>query len=88
MAGMGNSQIINGQSYQMYTPEWYQAQQADTIRRAGIGGAAQGAGQANYMNAVSPSLAGLYAAIGQPNAGSLGSIQQPGTRPTVPYPTK
>ena len=58
------SQIVNGSTYTPYSPEWYQAQQADTIRRQGVAGTAAGTGEANYLSALSPSLQGLYSAAG------------------------
>lgn len=65
MAGVGNQQIINGQSYTMYSPQWYDAQQQDEIRRAGVAGTAKGTYGANSINALSPSLTGLLSAVNQ-----------------------
>lgn len=38
----GRTQIINGQQYSMYSPQWYEAMDADKIRRAGVAGTAAG----------------------------------------------
>ena len=42
MAGVGGTQIINGQTYTQYTPEWYAAMDANKIRTAGVAGTAAG----------------------------------------------
>lgn len=76
------SQIINGQSYEQYTPAWYKAQQDDTINRAGVAGTAEGTGEANYLSKLSPTLAGLYSAVG-----SSGGTSTAGRPSTVGYPS-
>lgn len=63
-AGASNSQIFNGQTYPMYSPEWYAAQSADKVRQAGVAGTAEGTGEANYLSALSPSLQALYRSMG------------------------
>lgn len=82
MAGLQTGQIINGQPYQAYTPEWYQAQEQDAIHRAGVGGTAAGTGDAAYFSKVSPSLSGLYSASGLEDGSGSGSRSWP----TVGYP--
>lgn len=79
MAGtQPSSQIIGGQSYAPYSPEWYAAQNQDVIRRTGVAGTAAGTGEANYLAKVSPSLAGLYAATGVGgDSGSGGGVGAP-----------
>lgn len=64
------TQVINGQSYEQYSPEWYAAQKADTVDRAGVSGTAEGTGEANYLSKLSPTLSGLYSAIGGNNGGT------------------
>lgn len=39
---IGNTQIIGGQSYQMYSPQWYAAQDANKVQQAGVDGKAAG----------------------------------------------
>lgn len=73
------TQVVNGAPFQQYSPEWYAAQQADTIRRQGIAGTAAGTGEANYLNALSPSLAGLYSATGL--GGTTSGTSGTGTSP-------
>ena len=75
------TQVINGQSYEQYSPEWYAAQQADTVNRAGVSGTAEGTGEANYLSKLSPTLAGLYSAVG----GSGGGVSGAGVPATVSY---
>ncbi len=82
MAGVGNTQIIGGQSYQQYTPEWYAAQDANTIHRAGVAGTAGGTGEANYLSALSPSLQGLYQSMSSGGGGYGGSSS---STPTINY---
>lgn len=72
------TQVINGQSYEQYTPEWYAAQRADVVNRAGVSGTAEGTGEANYLSKLSPTLAGLYSAIGG-NGGGTSGASTPGT---------
>ncbi len=67
------AQIINGQSYEPYTPAWYAAQDANKVHQAGVSGTAGGTGEANYLNALSPSLQGLYRSMGLSTDGSFGS---------------
>lgn len=43
MAGAGNTQIINGQEYVLYSPAWYAARQAEAQRSTIAQGTAQGA---------------------------------------------
>lgn len=74
MAGSGNTQIINGQEYKMYTPAWYAAMQAETQRQAGAKGAAAGTELSAASKAagipiggsnitIPPSLTGLTSAV-------------------------
>jgi hypothetical protein len=58
------NQIVNGQQFAIGSPQWYAAQQADTVRRQGVAGTAAGTGEANYLAELSPSLQGLYSAAG------------------------
>lgn len=61
---MPPAQIIAGQSYAPYSPEWYTAHAQDAIGRARIGGTAEGTGESAYLSQLTPSLAGLYSAVG------------------------
>lgn len=74
MAGAGNTQIINGQPYTMYTPQWYAAMSADKVRTAGVEGTAGGTSEANYLSALSPSLQGLYRSLGMSTSDGSGSF--------------
>lgn len=67
--GVGNTQLIGGVPYQMYTPAWQSAMQADEAARAGRGGTNAGTAQGNAITAVTPSLTGLLNAAN----GSSGS---------------
>lgn len=78
-------QIIAGQTTTPYTPEWYQQQDADAIRRYGVAGTAQGRGEANYLKEVSPSLSGLYAAMS--GGGAVDGTGGTGNFSSVSYPT-
>lgn len=42
MAGAGGTQIIGGKSYNMYTPEWYAAQDANKVHQGDVAGQAAG----------------------------------------------
>lgn len=59
----GNVQIINGQEYQMYTPAWYAAMQAEAQRSSAASGTAAGT-----------QLAAASKAAGIPIGGSLSSL--------------
>lgn len=77
---MPPSQIINGGNYAPYTPQWYQAMDADAVRRSGVQGTAQGTGEANYWKSLSPSLMGLWSSLGLGGSGA-GSGFQTGSIP-------
>lgn len=77
------TQIINGKPFEQYTPEWYAAQQGDTVQRQGVAGTAAGRGEANYLAELTPSLAGLYAASG---GGGSSRATSGGVPSTVSYP--
>ena len=64
MAGSGNAQLINGQSYVIGTPAWQAAEKANEIATAGTAGTAAGTQGANALAALTPSLQGLFAATG------------------------
>lgn len=73
MAGTGNTQIIGGQAYTMYTPAWYAAQKANEVSTAGTAGTAAGTEAGNALTALSPSLQGLLGATsGTGTGGSVG----------------
>jgi hypothetical protein len=84
MAGMSTTQVINGQSYTPYTPEWYAAQSGDFINRAGVSGTARGTDEANYLSKLSPSLQGLYSSLGIGGSSGTGSSSS-STPNTVNY---
>lgn len=54
MAGMGNTQIINGKSYTMYTPEWYAARDAGQVHESTVAGQAAGAGRKSEYETMFP----------------------------------
>ncbi len=85
MAGMGNSQTINGQSYEMFTPQWYAAQDANKVHQAGVSGTAGGTGEANYLDALSPSLQGLYRSMGLSSGTGTSGTSSTSTPSTVNY---
>jgi hypothetical protein len=58
MAGDGNTQIINGGAYVMYSPEWYAARQAEAQRAAIAQGTAGGAALKAGANAAGVPLTG------------------------------
>lgn len=60
----GGKQIIGGQTYDVYSPEWYDAMNADKIKSAGVSGTAAGTAKGNQIAAESPALMGLFGAIG------------------------
>lgn len=71
MAGMGGSsgmgggkQIIGGKPYDIYSPEWRAAQDADKVKTAGVEGTAAGTAKGNQITAETPALMGLFGAIG------------------------
>lgn len=78
------TQIVGGQSYEPYSQDWYKAREQDAIHRAGVGGTAEGTGEAAYLSQLSPSLAGLYAAMNGGQGGSSSSFTMPGS---VGYPS-
>lgn len=48
----GGTQIVGGKPYSQYTPEWYAAQKADEVSRAGTAGTAIGTGAKNALDAL------------------------------------
>ena len=79
--GLGNSQIINGQTYQQYTPQWYNAMAAEQKRQAVAGGSAAGSGAGTALSAeASTAPPGLFPGLpGSVPGGSSGG----GLPPTV-----
>jgi hypothetical protein len=57
--GAGNTQIIGGKRYTLYSPEWYAARDANKIQQATVAGQAQNA----QATAANPALAGLLSSI-------------------------
>ena len=75
---------IGGQQYVPGSPEAQAAQNAYTVQQTGVGGTAAGTGEANYLNELSPSLMGLYSAVGLGGSSGYGAGAIPGS---VAYPT-
>ena len=75
---------IGGQQYVPGSPEAQAAQNAYTVQQTGVGGTAAGTGEANYLNELSPSLMGLYSAVGLGGSSGYGAGAVPGR---VAYPT-
>lgn len=84
MAGTGNSQVINGQQYAMYSPEWYAARDSDQIGRGAVAGKAAGAGTAGFLSQLPPSLLAL--ADGSSTSSMSASGSGRGAAPTVTMP--
>lgn len=76
----GNQQqIINGQSYTMYSPAWYAARDAEQQRQAANAGTAAGTQARSALDAFSPGAL-------TPGSGSGSSIPPPAPLPQVPIP--
>lgn len=58
-SGVGGMQTINGQNFQMYSPEWYEAQRQNEVRKAGTTGKAAGTEIGSAFEALPPSLKAL-----------------------------
>lgn len=70
----GRDQIINGKTYQQYSPQWYAAMDADKTRRATATGTAIGTGtKAAYDAMGNPADTSSSSASGS-GSGSLGGI--------------
>lgn len=73
----GQSQIINGQSYAQYSPQWYAARDAEKIRGAGVAGTAQGTGQGaeatTYLDALKKTGLPLFDSGGGSSSSSGGT---------------
>lgn len=80
-SGVSGSQIIGGQTYQQYTPEWYAAQRANNTTASGAAGQAAGSYTNNYLNS-SGILNGLQGALGN-GAGGSGSASSTPTGTTL-----
>lgn len=59
IGGGGPQQIIGGQSYAMYSPQWYEAMDANKVHKAGVAGTAAN----TFANAANPALAGLQSSL-------------------------
>jgi len=77
----GGTQIIGGKSYEMYSPEWYAAQDANKVHNAAVSGQAAGTGQATQKLAQVDTLkdSGYPASIQALNMGSGGGSSVGGT---------
>lgn len=74
----GGQQIIRGQTYEKYSPEWYAAMDSDKVTSAGVSGTAAGTAKGNQINAESPALLGLFGAIGDKMNSSMSSSSSSG----------
>lgn len=82
MAGVGNKQIIGGELYDQYTPQWYEAMDQDKIRRAKATGTAIGAGtKAGYDAMGNP--ADTSSSSGSGALGGLGFAAGRGLPPRI-----
>lgn len=72
-------QVIGGQQYQMYSPQWYQAQRSYAKDASSAAGTAAGSFTNSYMNTAFPSLAGLSGAGAAGTFGLGGSTAGTGT---------
>lgn len=83
----GQAQIINGQQYSQYSPQWYAAMDAEKIRSAGVSGTAQGTGQGaeatTYLDALKKTGLGLLDSGGGSTSSSTGGGT--GTTTGSPY---
>ncbi len=84
MAGVGNTQIINGQTYTQYTPQWYAAMDADKIRQAGVTGTAAGTAAGDAGKTELGILNGVPGS-GVPGATASSSSGGAAVPPTVPF---
>lgn len=71
--GVGNKQIINGQTYSMYSPEWYSAQRANEVQKGTTAGQTAGAAETGFLGSLPPSLSGLIGAGATGTASAIGS---------------
>lgn len=75
----GGVQIIGGQRYQMYSPEWYAAQRQYATDRAGAAGTAAGTYAKNYLNTAMPGAQGAFSGALSGLQGALGGSAVAGT---------
>lgn len=69
----GRPQIINGQTYEQYSPQWYAAMDADKIRRAGVQGTAAGTAGKNALTALGEVTGSIPSSTpGSPGGGTGG----------------
>lgn len=59
--GVGNTQIIQGIPYVLYSPEWYAAQKQNEISKAQTAGTAAGSGAKSALDALGVSVGGTPA---------------------------
>lgn len=90
MAGFGNTQIINGQTYTMYTPAWYDAQHAEALRTSTAMGTAQGSALKAASDAAGVPIGSSSSSSGSTTSSSSGSgsglpgtVQFPGVSPSM-----
>jgi hypothetical protein len=78
-------QIIGGQSYPMYSPQWYAARDANKIQQAGVAGTAAGTTAGSALTALQDIVPGALT----PNSGSSSSsgASASGVPATVNYGT-
>ncbi len=79
MAFGGPQQIINGQSYAQYSPEWYNAMHAEAQRAAGAAGTAAGTQLANASAASGVPISGSSSSSG--SGGGVGAVSNTGYTP-------
>lgn len=85
--GGTQQQIINGQQYTQYSPQWYAAMDAEKVRTAGVAGTAQGTGQGaeatSYLDALKKTGLPLFDSGGGSSSSSTGGGT--GTATGSPY---
>ena len=74
------TQVINGKTYRMYTPEWQTAVQDEKVRQAGIGGTAAGTAAGNALK----SLNEIYPGATNPSTST--STSSSSAYPSIQFP--
>lgn len=80
MAGQYSGQIIGGQSYRLYTPEWYAARERQRVQDAKVGGEATGTGAGTAIQTLRGLVPDLFGGNSSSSSSSSGSNSQTAPR--------
>lgn len=88
MAGVTKGQIIGGQMYKMYSPEWYAARDAQKIQQAGVSGQAAGTAAGAGITTLREAVPDLFGGGGTSSSKSTSTGTSSGSSvPRVSFPS-